>query len=200
MAESTIAISEGAAGKYLHTWSRAVGSTTREDQSVVAGEQFLATYTAAATVRANTANSHLMILQGDGTNYIRVRRLTIRQANIATASTLDIRLFRTTTAGSGGTTVNARPFDAADTDPYAGVVQTLPTSKGSEGNQLLFFRLGLGASNPLTHDNEVGWEEKPWSKPIIAGNAAANGLAIKNIGSSATELDIEVEYTVSSYL
>lgn len=198
MSESTVAITEGS-GKYLHTWSRSIGSTTREDQATFPAEFPLSTYTAAATMRANTANSHLMMLQGDGTNYVRVRRITIRQANIlATASTLAIQVLRTSTAGSGGTAVNGRAFDAGDTTPYAGTIQSLPTSKGTEGDQLLFFRLGLASANPLT--NSVEWREDDKSKPIIVGNGTANGLCIKNVASAATELDIEVEFVTTAYL
>lgn len=199
MAESTIAVTEGTAGKYLHTYSRSIASTTREDQATFPAEYPLATYTVAATMRANTASSHLLALQGDGTNYVRVRRITIRQANIlSSASTLAIQVLRTSTAGSGGTAVSGRAFDQGDTTPYAGSVVTLPSSKGTEGDQLLFFRLGLSASNPLT--NSVEWREDDKSKPLIVGNSTANGLCIKNVASAATELDVEVEFVTSAYL
>lgn len=199
MAESTIAVTEGTAGKYLHTYSRSIGSTTREDQATFPAEYPLATYTAAATVRANTASSHLLAIQADGTNYVRVRRITIRQANIlSTASTLAIQVLRTSTAGSGGTAVSARALDAADTTPYAGTIQTLPTSKGTEGDQLLFRRLNLAASNPLSPGWE--WREADQAKPIIVGNSTANGLCIKNLASAATEVDVEVEFSVTAYL
>jgi hypothetical protein len=200
MAESTLGVTEASSpGKFLHTWSRSIGSTTREETATYMAEYPLATYTAAATMRANTANSHLLAIQGDGTNYVRVRRITIVPANIlSTASTLEIQVLRTSTAGSGGTTVNARAFDPGDTSPYAGSVLSLPTSKGSEGDLLKRFRLGIPASNPIT--NSVEWKEEDNSKPMIVGNSTANGLAIKVIPSAATELDVEVEFVVTPYL
>lgn len=199
MGDQGFEITEGT-GVSIHSWSRTVASTARLDQFMLHGEQPYATFTAQAVVRANTANSHLMFLQGDGTNYIRVRRLTLRAANIATAaSTLDIRVYRTSTAGSGGTTVNARSFDEAD-GAHGGTIQTLPTSKGTEGNQLLSMRLGVPASNPITREHEVVWTEQDRAKPIVFGNGTANGIAIKNINSLATEVDVEVEFSLLNFI
>lgn len=197
MGDQGFEITEGT-GTSIHSWGRSVASTTRLDQFYVHGEQPYATFTAQAVVRANIANSHLMFLQGDGTNYLRLRRLTIRQANIASAaSTMDIRVYRTSTAGSSGTTVNARSFDEAD-GAHGGVIQTLPTSKGTEGNQLLSMRLGVASANPLT--NYVEWRESDRAKPIIFGNGTANGIAIKNINALALELDVEAEFSLVNYL
>lgn len=201
MAESTLGVTEASSpGKFLHTWSRSIGSTTREETAVYMAAHPIATYTATAVgVRANTANSHLMFLQGDGTNYGRIHRITVNPANIiATASTLAIQVLRTSTAGSSGTAVNARAFDAADTTPYAGTIQTLPSSKGSEGDVILFRRVQLAASNPLSLGFE--WKEADQAKPIIFGNGTANGIAIKNLAAASVEMDVEVEFSVTSYL
>lgn len=185
-------------GTSIHSWSRTVASTSRLDQFFVHGEQPYATYTAQAVVRANTANSHLMFLQGDGTSYVRVRRITVRPANIASAaSTLDIRVYRTSTAGSSGTAVSARSFDEND-GSWGGTIQTLPTSKGTEGNQLLALRLGVPATAPL--GTGVEWTEKERAKPLVFGNGTANGIAIKNINSMSTEVDVEVEFTLTNFI
>ena len=199
--ESLIGITPGS-GQYLHVAARAVASTSTEEQYVVPAEGTLPTYTAIARgVRVNTANSHLLFVQGDGTNYVRLRRVKIRQANIATASTLDIRVLRTSTAGGGTGAISARAFDTADTTPYAGTVQSLPSTKGTEGAELLSFRLGLTASNPITSANQEEWiAGRHNEKPIIVGNATTDGFCVKNIGSSATEVDVEAEFTTSSYL
>lgn len=197
MGDQGFDITQGS-GTSIHSWSRTVASTSRLDQFFLHGEQPYATHTAQAVVRTNTANSHLMFLQGDGTNYVRVRRITIRNANIASsASTLDIRVYRTSTAGASGTTVNPRSFDESD-GVYSGTIQTLPTSKGTEGNQLLALRLGVPASAPLT--GSVEWRESERAKPLIFGSGTANGIAIKNLNSLATEVDVEVEFSVLNYL
>lgn len=197
MGESSIGITDGT-GSNLHTWTRTIASTSRQDQFTVRGEHPLTTYTAFATVPTDVANSHLMILQGDGTNYLRVRRITVTQANIATASTLDVRVFRTSTAGSGGTAVSARSFDQGDTSPYAGTIQTRPTSKGSEGDQLLMRRMPVAAAQPI--GNVVEWKSGDTQKAIIAGNGTANGICIKNINSLSMLVDVEVEFTTTNYL
>ena len=201
--ESNIQYSPGSGGN-LHGIDRSIGSTTKADQVVQRGLGYLATHTAIARgVRVNIANSHLLIIQGDGTNYVRLHRLLVRQANLAAAaSTLDIRVLRTTTAGTGGTTINARALDAADTTPYAGVVASLPTAKGNETDELLSFRLGTAAANPITAVNREEWRADASSgvKPPIVGNATANGLCVKNIGSGAFEVDIEAEVSIADYL
>lgn len=198
MAESSISITEGS-GKDLQTYARSVASTTRENQYVLPGESGLPTYTAFATMRANVANSHLMIIQGDGTNYARLRRLTIKQANIATASTMEIKVFRTSTEGTGGTAVTPRSIGLGDA-VYGGTVATLPTTKGTEGAQLLQFRIGLAAANPVTRENMGEWIQQPNAKPVQFGTGPDNGIAIKNIGTSATEFDIEAEFTLTPWL
>ncbi len=199
MPESSIGITDGS-GKNLATFSRSIASTTREVQYIVPGEFVLPTYTAFVTARANTALSHLLVIQGDATNYGLLRRLTIKQANIATASTMEIKVFRTTTAPVGGTSVSGRSFDLGDTTPYAGVITSLPTTKGTESDLMLQFRIGLASANPITKDNMGEWVQAANSKPIRFGTTPGSGLAVKNIGSSATEFDIEAEFVVAPYL
>lgn len=200
--DSSIQYTPGS-GANLQGVDRTVASTTVTGQVTLRGEGHLATYVAVARgVRINTANSHLLIVQGDGTNYVRLRRLTVRQANIATASTIDVRVLRTTTAGTGGSSISARSRDAADTTPYAGTVMSLPTSKGTESDELASLRLGLAAANPITRDNRDEWQEEaaPGIKPIIVGNGTASGFCVKNIGASATEVDIEAVWSLTEYL
>lgn len=205
MGESSLGWTDGV-DKNWHSYQRTIASTTMQDPAVFPAEFPLPTYTAsAAGVRVNTANSHLLQIMGDGTNYVRLRRLTIRQANIASAaSTLDLRVFRLSTAGTGGSSLSARALDESDTTPYAGSVRTgVTTSKGTEGDQLLgpgTLRLGLTNANPITDVNKVEWVQQPGAKPIVVGNGTASGLAVKNIGSTGTEVDIEAEFVLTPYL
>lgn len=202
MAESTLGWTDGA-GKNIHTWQRSVDATNKEDQVFLPGEQHLATYVAnAAGVSTATSASHLIFIQGDGTNYTRISRITVRQAALAgAAATAQLSVIRTSTAGSGGGAVSARPFDAGDTDPYAGTIQTLPSSKGTEGVTLLIGRLGLVAAAPVDARNVWSWERGPWGKPIIIGTATTNGVCLKiTTGIATSTVDITVEFTLTSYL
>ena len=120
-------------------------------------------------------------------------------ATPGTAGVADIRVLRTSTAGTGGGTVNARAFDATDTSPYAGVCQTDPTSRGTEGDQLLQFRLPTFAATG--NSGEVEWCADDKSKPIIIGTATSSGICVKiQTGIATVTADVEVEFSVSSHL
>jgi len=202
--ESTVDLTAGDGSIILHAWQRTIGSTAKQEQVFVGAPGWLPTYTAIARgVRANTANSHLLIIQGDGTNRVRLRRLSVRPANIASAaSTLDIRVLRTTTAGGGVNTINARPFDAANTSPYGGKVESLPSTKGTESDELLSIRLPIPGANPITRDYQYEWtmDQQNAAEPIIFGAATSNGICVKNVGSAPTELDIEAEFFLTEWL
>lgn len=199
MAESELAVTPGS-GLNLRTDTKTIAATTRHQQVVLLGDPSGATYTAvAAYLSCATSASHLLFIQGDGTNYTRIHRIRIMTRGAGTAGVLDIKAFRTSTAGSGGSTVNGRPFDAADTDPYGGTIQTLPTSKGTEGNQLLQATFPSYAATGSVGTWE--WRAGDRSKPIIIGTSTANGLALKlQTGIASITVDIEVEFTVTSFL
>lgn len=202
MAESDVSITEGS-GLDLHSWTRTISAGTKHEQVIARAEGFLPTWTAiAVAVSAATSADHLLFIQADGTNYSRVRRITVRQVALASsASTVDLRVLRTSTAGTGGSTVNARPFDAADTDPYAGTCMTLPTAKGTEGNQLLQMRMAAWAAQPVSNTAFVEWRESAGSKPIIIGTATTSGLVCKvQTGIASLTVDVEIEFVVSAYL
>lgn len=201
MPESTLAVTPGS-GLNLRTNSRTVSALTVHEQAMLAAEGNAATYTAIArAVSTATAASHLLALQGDGTNYGRIRRITIRQALApGAAATADIRVFRTSTAGTGGTSISCRPFDAADTNPYGGDARSLPAAAGTVGDQLLQFRLGLNTGTNLT--NAVEWTAHGGNtKPIIFGSAVTSGIAVRiETGIATSTVDVEIEFVVTSYL
>lgn len=198
MAESELLVTPGS-GLNLRTDTKSIAATTRHQQVVLQGDASAATYTAIGISCAlATSGDHLLILQGDGSNYTRIHRITIYGATPGTAGVADIRVLRTSTAGSGGGTVNARPLDAADTDPYAGVAMTDPTSRGTEGNQLLQFRLPVYASTGSS--GMVEWVANDKAKPIIIGTSTANGICVKiQTGIATDTVDVEVEFTVTAH-
>lgn len=199
MAESELAVTPGS-GLNLRTDTKTISGTTRHQQVMLLGDASVPTYTAIG-ISCSLASSgdHLLIVQGDGSNYTRIHRITIRGATPGTAGVADIRVLRTSTAGSGGGTVNARAFDAADTTPYAGLCMTDPTSRGTEGDQLLQFRLPTYASTGSS--GMVEWKAGDRSKPIIIGTSTANGICVKiQTGIATVTVDVEVEFTVTSFL
>lgn len=200
MSESTIQLTAGDGSVTLHSQQRTIGSTAKQVQLMQGAPGYLDTYTAIGRgIRANTANSHLMVLQADGTNFVHVTRVTVRQANIAAAaSTMDIRVLRTTTVGSGGSTLLPRPFDASATNPYGGTVAFLPTSKGTEGPELLSIRLPLTNANPITRDYMYEWQasQESGQQAIVIPQATSSGIAVKNVGT-ASEVDVELQFHVT---
>lgn len=202
MAESSLSITEGS-GTDLRTTTKSIGGTVHQ-QTWIAGASDKATYIANATnISIATADSHALQIMGDGTNYVRVHRWRIKQAETAGAAThVEICVFRLSTAGTGGSTVNVRPLDSADTDPYAGDVRTLPTGKGTEGNQIFRRRIGITNAEPLTDLYATEWSASELDvKPFIFGSATTNGIAFKVIGGVAScTVDIEVEFTLTSYI
>lgn len=199
MSESSLAVTAGS-GSNLRTDDKTISATTVKQQVVLQGDASRATYTAIGiSCSLATSGDHLLIVQGDGANYTRIHRITIRGATPGTAGVADIRVLRTSTAGSGGGTVNARPFDSADTDPYGGVCMTDPTSRGTEGNQLLQFRLPVYAATGSS--GFVEWQADDKSKPIIIGTATSNGICVKiQTGIATDTVDVEVEFTTSTHL
>ena len=199
MSESELLVTPGS-GLSLRTDTKTISATTRHQQFVLQGDASNATYTAIGISCAlAVSGDHLLILQGDGSNYTRIHRITIRGATPGTAGVADIRVLRTSTAGSGGGTVNARPFDSADTDPYAGVCMTDPTSRGTEGNQLLQFRLPVYAATGSS--GVVEWVANDKAKPIIIGTATSNGICVKiQTGIATDTVDVEIEFSVTAHL
>ena len=201
MAESTLGYDDPASpDRYLHSWSRTIGGTAKEGQFVLPEEHVLATYSAlAAGIATTTSAAHLICIEADGTNYIRLHRIWVQQVVGAGSATLaQLALFRTTTASSAGSSVTARPYDGADS-AFGGVIRTIPT-KGTEGVQLLQARLWLTntiAANPNTWE----WVARPDQKPLIIGPAVTDGVALKIITGIATStVDITLEFTSTSYL
>src|SRR5438045_2134751 len=91
-------------GKNIETVSRTRNATLYEDQMVVLGEPSAPTFTALATsIATTTGASHLIMLQADGTNYTRIKRIYVEQVVGATTVTLaQLQILRVSTAGTGG--------------------------------------------------------------------------------------------------
>lgn len=207
MSESTLGWDDPASpDRYLHSDTRTYSGTAKEDQYVLQAEPTAITYTALATgIATTTSASHLIFIQGDGTLYTRVHSIWVGQRALAgAAATAQLQVLRTTTAGSGGSAISAYPLDGGDTSPYGGTIQTLPSSKGTEGVAMLYGNLGLVAAQPVNALNEWYWPKvsRPQRiKPIIIAPATTNGIVLKIVTGIATStVDIMVEFSTSTYL
>ncbi len=200
MSESVVGVDDGT-DKFLHTDQRTISSTAKESQFVLEEEAVRATYSAIATsVSTATSSSHMLSINGDGTNYVRLRRLNITQTVAAGAATLaNIQIVRISTLASGGGAITARPYDAGDS-AFGGTAQSLPSSKGTEGTVLWIGRLWL-TNSIAAQPNTIEWVARSNMKPIIFGTATTDGIVIKiATGIASGQVDVSAEFTVSSYL
>lgn len=188
MTESIVQVTEGA-GKKLHTNSRTIGANTVEDEIVVLGENYLNGFTVVAgNVSTATANSHLLQIMAGASLKVRVRRIEMHQDGLATAAVLmETRLYRLTTAGTGGGVITPGTLEPGDT--ATATAMSLPTAKGTEGTLMAiakpYMLQTIGASTP--HINPVlVWDfDRPRSKPVILAAGVTNGIAIKNVTAVA---------------
>jgi hypothetical protein len=198
-----VAVTEGS-GKNFHTITTSIGGTAKEDQVVVIGEHYLPTYSMNGTAIATTTSaSHLFALEADGTNYIRVHRIFVATSDDvpASAALAQLQVFRTTTASTTGTALNPRPFNGADTNPFAGRAVSIPGAKGTEGNMLLQGRVLFGTSATALKPDTWEWVARLDQQPIIVGPATTDGIVLKIVtGIASAALDYTVEFTVSSFV
>lgn len=202
MSESFVQVTEGS-GKKLHSKQRVIGANTVEDEVVIVGEPYLATYTARANgVSTATANSHLLQIMAGASNRVYIRRIWLSQVALATtAATARLQIVRLTSAGTGGV---GAPSTATKLDPADGAAgaaaQTLPTTKGAEGDIPIVGKIGLTATEPTTNIHEWEWEPPPGSPALIIAAGTANGIAVKNLDAVAgATVAIQVEYAEANF-
>lgn len=199
--ESVIEYTPGSGGN-LHSIDTSWGGTTKGDQVVAKGIGWLPKYAMNGTaISTATSASHLFALEADGTNYLHVTRIYVAQSDDvpASASLAQLQVFRTTTASLTGTALAPKPFDGADTNPYAGRAVSLPGTKGTEGDMLLQGRIALPTSATAASPTYWEWKAEAWDKAIVVGTATTAGLVLKIVtGIASAALDYTVEFNVST--
>jgi hypothetical protein len=201
VAESTVGVAEGTPTKNLDTWSRVIAATTVEDQKVVPGEPYKASYTAVASaITTATSASHVLQIMAGASNYVRLERFKIKQvANAGGVAMLALQVLRLTSAGTGGTVVTFRPHDSGDAAAGA-TAMTLPTAKGTEGALLDLIDFPLRAAI-VAQEQEHVWTLPDDVKPIIIPSGAANGICFKIVAGVATStISIVATVTETAYL
>ena len=206
MAESIVQINEGV-GKKLHTFQRTIGAQNVEDEVVLLGENYLATYnvnTAAGSILLTTATSHTLELMAGASLKVRVRRIEVYQMLMATAAAMcQWQLWRLTTAGTGGTAYTPAPLDPADAASGA-TAMSLPTVKGTESTLILnaasYIMQTVGASTPLNEPILVLDFDRPRSKPLIIPAGATNGIALKQVtGVAVASVFVNILFDETSF-
>ena len=189
MAEGTLQVNEGT-GKKLHTFQRTIGANTVEDEVMLLGENYLASYVTGPQANSTaTANSHLIQIMAGASLKLRIRRIEMYQVAAATTAVLmDTQLWRLTTAGTGGTSQTPNALDPSDGAAGA-TVMNLPTAKGTEGTLLLrqfpYMMQTVAASAQLNQPILVWDFDQLRSKPLIIAAGTSNGIAVKNVTAVA---------------
>jgi hypothetical protein len=201
MAESLVALTEGS-GKNLHTFQRVIGSNTVEDQAVLLGEPYLATYTTiGASVLTTTTASHALQIMAGASLKVRIKRIVIQQTAAAgAAATLYLSMIRLSTAGTGGGSPAMMPADPSDAAAGA-TAMTLPTVKGTEAGAAALWStpFPILAAQPLTSRFEYDWSHT-FAKPIIIAAGVANGVCFKiGTGIATSAIDIVVELVETNF-
>jgi hypothetical protein len=185
MAESIIQVTSAGATK-LHTFNRTIGANSVEDEVVLTGENYLASYTITTgnNLSTATAAAHLLQIMAGASLKVRVRRIEIWQTVAATtAATMPLSLIRLTSAGTGGTVANPVPLDTTDSASGA-TGMTIPTVKGAESVTIIsaqpYMIQTIGASTNITGPLVVWDFDRPRSKPLILQAGATIGIAVSN--------------------
>jgi len=204
MAESIVQVTEGS-GKKLHTISYTVGANTVEDEVVVPGPNYSATYNLPGNGTAiAVANDHTLCLNAGASLKVRVHRIRVEQnANATTGAAAVFQLLRTITgAPTGGTAITPASFDTSDAAAGA-AGRSLPTVKGTESTILAQFvvvmRQTVAAAGAQVDD---AWEWTEWGhgKPLIVPAGTTNGLVIKCLSAIAgATVNTIMEFTETAF-
>jgi hypothetical protein len=205
MAESIIQLNTGSGGPKAHTFNRTIGANSVEDEVVLLGENYLASYIAHpnANLSTATAASHIFQVMAGASLKVRIRRIEVYQSVLATTvSFIDLQLWRLSSAGTGGTAVTPALLDT--TDAASGfTLMTLPTAKGTETTlvvaqvAILVQTLGTGTfAAPIA----IFDFDRLRSKPLTIAAGATNGIALKNGGGVAgASVSVNVIFDESNF-
>lgn len=200
MAESLIVVG----AKNAHTWNRTIGANSIEDEFTLPGEFPYASYvamTSAANIAIATNNSHIIQVMAGASLPVRIRRIRLWQAAVATTLAFySFELFRLTTAGTGGTAITPSKLDNADAASGA-TAMTLPTVKGTEGAALDTIVVTLVAAATANVNMLWEWTQLPGMKPIIIPAGVANGICLKNtVAAAAGSVRVAIEFAETNFV
>lgn len=187
-------ITEGS-GKKLHTFDRVVGANTVHDEIVVVGAPYLAAYSVVANALTIAGNDKLLVLFAGASEKLRVYRIRVQQAAIASAGDLLVfGISRTTSAGTGGTVLTPHPHETTDAASASAISK--PTGGAALGVEIGRRFAPLLSTYPMGTFTE--WVAVDGVKPIVIPAGTANGLAVVALGTPAGTPTVNVEIVFSA--
>ena len=197
MAESLIVVG----AKNAHTFNRTIGANSVEDEVIILGEPYLASYIVTGTASIATAASHVVQVMAGATLNVYVRRIIVTQLVAATtAAFLRWQLYRLTTAGTGGTAITPGPLDSTDA-PAGATGMSIPTVKGTESTLIIdrscnaIQTISLGGPGQSTTLLDIDFDRMHTKGYRIAAGTT-NGIALKNVTAIAAGT-VEFEVWIS---
>lgn len=177
-----------AASRKIRHVQRTDGADTVEEAAVALSEPFLPTYriASATAVAVTPADSHLLQIFAGASLRVGVRRILVFQVAAANSTSNDeIALYRTNSAGTGGTAVTPVPLDPADSAADC-AARLLVSSKGTETTLVDYRQMILHATNTTIGLNPVADFDFRTDKALWL--PVNTGLVVKNLtaDSSAT--------------
>lgn len=171
-----------------------------QDQKIILGEPYVATYSIPFTVSTSLGTDHLLQIMAGASLNVRIRAIYMAQGSAASAAgTQQIQVLRLTTAGTGGSAITPTAYDTSDAASGA-TAMSVPTSKGTEGAVLLRLIYPIVTTLPVQYAPQPQWFQEENHKPIIIPAGTANGIALKPVVAiSGMNLTGYVEFSETSY-
>ena len=205
MPESLVQVTSGG-GPKLHTYQRTIGANNVEDEVVVNGEPYLASYVAVSGASTTAAGAtHWQLMAGASLN-VYVRRIWVYQAAAATtAAIVPWTVQRLTTAGTGGTASTPVAYDTSDAACGA-TFMAIPTVKGTEsvvlgtGYAYMVQTVAVSMQPGPSLLQMWDWSQVARSKcPRIAAGAA-NGIMVSNRAAVAgATVIVQIEFSEANF-
>jgi len=202
-AESVTQVTEGS-GKKLHTFQRTIGANVVEDEVVLQGIPYLASYHVFGTGLAiATSNDQVIQLMAGASLDVYVTRIYGTQGTNAGAAAISgFEIVRLSTAGTGGGSVTPTQVDASDAASGA-TAMTLPTTPGTTGSRLWRKRAIIRGAIPAVQELPLfdeRWGPPALTKPIRIVAGTSNGICIRVLTGVATAtVDVAVEFFEANF-
>lgn len=195
---SSIAVTPGSGAKIATGPTYTENSNTVQDQKVIRGEPYLASYKViTGGLILTTTSTHLLQIMAGSSLNVYIRRISLQQLALATsAGTAIVDLFRLTSAGTGGSVLTAVAKDTADSAPGATVMSMVVTPGSLAATAMHRFVTPVTNAQPA---NSTVWEWKQMegaqSKAIKIPAGTANGIAlVLNTAATPATLIANVEF------
>jgi len=196
MSEDYIQLPPDSTGKRVRALRRMIGDVDVYERVValveaLTGEPFpkwYPTYSACVAASAVAANKHHLVIFNGSTSIIRIIKIYLfpEQTATVTGYNMGYRLYRTTSAGAGGTSITVNKMDTTDPDLPSGViVWTNPTTAPALSTLVSVASVNPEESGGAGYPSILYWW-MPWEKPLTLRQN--EGITVQQYGTAGVGL------------